>query len=272
MTKLEVFADLSAQLAKLEEDRELCIAASDLPTPLAEITAFRDIIIDTDFRRFIGSAGQGEDRPYEMMDRTTGFMAYIEAEPLRRLGLWLLHLLFSDREWAGLELTHPTSRARWLYVQVERPHPPQGFLRGEGGIRYTSYEHWSRPVHRHPFTDLPMSGVDRVAPHDRPHFSLGWSKPDMNWTLPVRDADQIIWDLTPDGLCALASLFFDMSHPTLGLNEVSMEPPFVGFAATQPRSIEARFWMPGSIGFYADTLDGIRLSPWPEDRVPPPET
>lgn len=268
---LPAYAALSARLAEVGEDDTLKITAADFPDELPEVMAFREIIIDTDFRRFIGSAGPGPDRPYEIMDRTQGFMAYIEPDALRRLGLWMLHLLFSGRDWAGLKLTHPESRAKWLYVQFERPRPPRGFLYGEGEITYNAYEYWSRPVYRHAFAVPSMSGGGRVDEVDRPFFALGWSKADYNWTLPIRDADQIIWDLTPDGLCALSGLFFDMAHPTLGLDEVSMEPPYVGIAATQPRSIEARFWLPGSLGFYADTLDGIRLPQWSEDRVPPPD-
>ncbi len=265
MTDLQTYAPLSGKVAALGEEDDLLIEAGAFGE-LAEITPLRDIILDNTYRRSIGWAGPGEDRPYELSDRTVGFIAYVEQEPLRRIGLWLLHLLFSGREWAGLQLSHPTSRIKHLYVEVERPLPStHTFLKSEGYTRYTAYEHWPQQVRRHPFADIGMSGVERVEPHDRPLFAFGWSERQISGSAKPTQADQLIMVLTPAGLCAMASLFFDMGHKTLGHNEVDMEPPVVGFAATQPRSIEGRFWMPGSLGFYADTLDDIRLPPVPED-------
>ena len=269
MTDLADYAELAARIAALGEEDEITIKADDLAKDLPEVQPFGDMIIDTSYRRFIGWAGPGEDRPFDLMGRSHGFITYIEADPLRRVGLWLLHLLFSGRAWAGLALSHPGSRARWLYVQVNRPAPLRGGLHSEMDLRYTAYEHWPQEVRRHPFADITMAGVERVEPDHRPLFAYGWSAPDYNGTFPAKTADQIIWDLTPEGLCALASLFFDMGHATLGHNEVDMEPPHVGFAATQPRSIAARVWLPGSFGFYAHSLSGITLPPWPEDRPQP---
>ena len=269
MTDLAAYAPIAARVADLAEDEELLIAATAFADPLPAVQPFREMILDTAFRRFIGAPGPGEDRPFELLDQTQGFELYIEAEPLRRLGLWLLHLLFSGRDWAGLDLSHPVSRAKWLYVEIIETGPADSFLSVAEPPRFTSYEHWPQEVRRHAFAEAAMAGAVRVAPEDRPRFAFGWSDPDWNAAWSPRTADQIIWQLTPRGLCALASLFFDMGHPILGLTEVDMEPPIVGFAATHPRSIEARFWLPGSMGFYADSLDGIRLPPWPPDPVHP---
>jgi hypothetical protein len=263
MTDLDAYAPLSERVAALGEDDDLLIEASAFGD-LAEITSFRDIILDNTFCRSIGWTGPGEDRPYEISDRTNGFAAYVEAEALRRIGLWMLHLLFSGRAWAGLALTHPTSRIKHLYVEIDRPEPST-FLKTEGDIRYTAYEHWPLEASRHPFAETAMAGGPRVQPEDRPLFALGWSTRQTDMRPDPTKADQLILAMTPAGLCAMASLFFDMGHKTLGHNEVDMEPPVVGFAATQPRSIEARFWLPGSLGFYADTLDEITLPPVPED-------
>ncbi len=257
MTDLNDYAPLSERVAALGEDDNILIEASAFGD-LAEITPFRDIIIDNSYCRSIGWAGPGEDRPYEITDRTVGFIAYVEPGALRCIGLWLLHLLFSGREWGGLHLTHPTSRIKHLYVEVERPLRST-FLKTAGEPRFTAYEHWPQQVRRHAFAEPGMAGVERVEPQDRPLFAFGWSeRQDIAAPKPT-DADQLIIALTPSGLCSMASLFFDMGHKTFGHSEVDMEPPVVGFAATQPRSIEGRFWLPGSLGFYADTLDGITL-------------
>ncbi len=264
MTDLETYAPLSERVAALGEDDDLLIEASAFGE-FSEITPFRDIIIDNTYRRSIGWAGPGEDRPYEISDRTVGVITYAEPEGLRRIGLWMLHLLFSGREWGGLELTHPTSRVRQLYVEIEQPVAVPYNLKTEGKPRFTAYEHWPQEVRRHAFAEPAMAGVERVEPQDRPLFAFGWSARQAAMEPKVSEADQLIIALTPAGLCAMASLFFDIGHKTMGHNEVDMEPPIVGCAATQPRSIEARFWMPGSLGFYADTLDEITLPPVPGD-------
>ncbi|ABD56907.1 hypothetical protein [Jannaschia sp. CCS1] len=273
MTDLKDYAPLSEKVAALEAEGDILITAEDLDAlagPPDDLADCGDLIIDTNYTRHIGSAGTGGDRPFEIMDQSPGFITYVEPETLRRVGLWLLHLLFSGRHWAGLTLTHPLSRAKWLYVQINHVLPERGFLTSTGGFSYSAYEHWPQEVRRHPFADPAMSGVERVEPEDRPCFAYGWSTPDYNGRMDQRNADQIIMDLTPRGLVAMAALFFDIGHKTHGHDEVDMEPPHVGFAATHPRSIEARFWMPGSMGFYAETLDGITLPPWPEDRPQPP--
>lgn len=55
----------------------------------------------------------------------------------------------------------------------------------------------------------------------------------------------------------MASLLMDMGE------EINMEPPFAAFAATQPRSLEARFRLPNTLAFSCDTLDHLVL---PERR------
>lgn len=55
---------------------------------------------------------------------------------------------------------------------------------------------------------------------------------------------------------------FDMAHPTLCRDEVNMEPPHIGFARTRPRSIEARFRLPGAFAFYAESLNDLSFPPF----------
>ncbi|MBL4627606.1 MAG: hypothetical protein JKY00_06130 [Roseicyclus sp.] len=50
----------------------------------------------------------------------------------------------------------------------------------------------------------------------------------------------------------MASLLMDMADPIHGREEINMESPFTGFAATQPRSLEARFRLPNTLAFYCD--------------------
>lgn len=261
MDDLAAYGGLAAQLPLIGPDDELVIAAGDFPEPLADHMAFNGLLIDTAFTRSV--TWGGDDLPFEFFDSTPGFDGYAMPDGYRRIGLWLLHLLFSGRDWAGLHLTHPTSRARSFYVQIQRPMPSIHGLQADAPLRYSRYIYRPQQVWRHPFAGVEMTPVQRIEQaEDRPLFAFGWSSGQHTDLGHARKADQLILQATPDGIAAIAALMFDMGHPTLGRDEVNMEPPYVGYAGTQPRSIEARFWLPGSFVFYADDLDGISFPPF----------
>ena len=269
MTDLSAYDTLAAKVAALKLDHDITITPGDMPGTLAEVTPFDGLVIDTSFVRTIGWAGEGE-APFEIVDRSPGFQGFALPEGYRRLGLWLLHYLFSGRDWVGLHLTHPKSRAAHLYVRAVHPVERVG-LRTDGPPKATAYEHWPQEVWRHPFASRDMTPVVRLEDEaDRPFFAFGWSRDALKEQFDQRKADQIIFEATPTGIAAMAAVLLDMAHPDYGRDEINFEPPVVGFAATQPRSIEARFWLPGSIGFYEDTLDDLFLPPWPEERDPQP--
>lgn len=260
MTELNDYASLSERVAALTAADDLLITPADFPGALADHTSFGGLIIDTSYARSLGWTDEG-DAPFEVVDRSLGFEAFAMPEGFRRLGLWLMHLLFSGREWAGLTLTHPTSRAETLYARIQRPAPRNFKLQSSAPITFASYEHWPQEVCRHPFAGPEMAPVHRVDEEDRPFFAFGWSLDANVCQWDVTKVDQIIIEATPEGIAALAGLLMDMADPTLGRNEVNMEPPLVGFDATQHRSIEARFWLPNSFAFYCDTLDELKLPP-----------
>ncbi len=260
MTNLSAYAPLSERVAALTDEDDLTITPADFPDTLEDHTPFGGLVIDTGFARHMGWAG-GPEKPFEVMDRSLGFEGFAEAEGFRRLGLWMLHAVFSGRDWAGLTLTHPTSRVQAFYVDIQRPMLRTHNLTLAEPPRYASYEYSPQEVWRHPFASADMAPVHRVDEEDRPFFAFGWSSPDANDLWNVAKADQIILEATPDGLAAMACVLMDMAHPVLGREEISFEPPIVGFAATQPRSLEARFWRPGSLAFYCDTLDELVLPP-----------
>jgi len=108
-----------------------------------------------------------------------------------------------------------------------------------------------------------MAPVERLySEEDRPFFAYGWSNHADRMQWDVSKADQIIFEGTPDAIGAMASLMLDFAHPGQGQDEINMEPPVIGFAATQPRSLEARFWLPGSLGFPEDSLDDVYMVPF----------
>lgn len=263
MNDLSVYAPVAARVVALGAEDKLIISAADFPDTLDDHSPFDGLVIDTSHVRSLGWAG-GSDLPFEVMDRTRGFDAFALPEGYRRFGLWLLHFLFSGREWAGLELTHPTSRSRWFYVHVQRPEADRySGLQSAGPERYSAYIHRPARVSTHPFAGYDAISFGRLdSEHDRPFFAFGWSDGDVALQWDISRADQLIYEATPKGIAAMAGLMLDFPHETLGGDEINMEPAHVGYDATQPRSIQARFWLPGSFGFPEDSLDDIRLRPF----------
>lgn len=262
---LAEYATLSAKAATLSVDNEMIFTPADFPESLADHTSFDGLVIDTSFVRTMGWAGEG-DLPFEITDQNLGFEGFAEPEGFRRVGLWLMHLLLSGREWAGLKLKHNASRAQYLYAYIQRPVPRDHHLKQAAPILYSEYEYWPQEVWRHPFADARMSPVHRVEEQDRPFFAFGWSRDANQCQFDPEKADQIVLDATPEGIAAMACLLMDMAHPILGREEINMEAPLIGFAGTQHRSIEARFWLPNTLAFYCDTLDELVLPPTRSQR------
>lgn len=258
---LSAYAALSAKLPQMSADEDLLITPADFPEMLPDQLDFDGLVFDTSFTRGIGWTG--DDRPFAITDRSLGFSGFALPEGYRRFGLWLLHLVFSGRDWAGLRLTHPKSRARYFYASVQRPpQSPFGLQVGQpetySGCLYSPQEVW-----RHPFADHGMTPIERLSrEEDRPFFAFGWGQDEARHAFDVSQADQIIYEATPAGIAAMAALLIDMAHPTLGRDEINLEPPIIGFAATQPRSLEAQFWLPGSLAFPEDSLDQLWMPPF----------
>lgn len=254
--------DLSAYAAIADRLAHLVIQPDDFPAALADHTAFDGRVIDPSLIRTIIRADDA-DQPFEIVDRTPDFDAYALPEGYRHIGLWLLHLLFSGRDWAGLELTQPGSRAHFLYAQVLRRLNGVFKLQAQGPARFSGYIYRPQQVWRHPFASADMTPIQRLDhDDDRPFFAFGWGAAQRADEGQIPKADQVILQATPTGIAAMAGLMFDMAHPTLCRNEVNMEPPHIGLAGTQPRSIEARFWLPGFFAFYAESLSDLSFPPF----------
>lgn len=258
MTDLNDYAPLSEKVAALSVDDDLILTPADFPNDLADHSVFDGFAIDTGFRRSLGWAGDG-DMPFEIVDQAPGFNAVADPEGYRRIGLWLMHLLLSDRDWAGLTLTHPESHVQVFYARIARPVLRDYKLTQTAPITFASYEYWPQEVWRHPFADSSMAAIHRVDEQDRPLFAFGWSDDADRMRFDPTKADQLILEATPEGIAAMASVLMDMAHPTLGREEINMEPPLIGFAGTQPRSLEARFWLPDAICFAAPNVASIKM-------------
>lgn len=260
MTDLKDYASLSEKAAALTADDDLTFMATDFPDTLPDHTVFDGFAVDTAFKRSLEWAGDG-DFPFEIVDQSRGFNAVADPEGYRRIGLWLMHLLLSGRDWAGLTLTHPESHVRVFYVRTARPRLRDHKLRQTAPITFASYEYWPQEVRRHPFADRDMTPIHRVEEQDRPFFAFGWSNVADRMAFDPAKADQLILEATPEGIAAMACVLMDMAHPSLGREEINMEPPLIGFAGTQHRSLEARFWLPGTICFAAENVATVKIPP-----------
>lgn len=260
MTDLNDYAPLSEKVAALTAEDDLIFMAADFPDNLADHIVFAGFAVDTGFKRSLGWADDG-DMPFEIVEQAPGFNAVADAEGYRRIGLWLMHLLLSDRDWAGLTLTHPESHVQAFYARIARPMLRDHKLKQTAPITFASYEYWPQEVWRHPFASNEMAPVHRVEELDRPFFALGWSNDAYRMAFDAAKADQLILEATPEGIAAMACVLMDMAHPTLGREEINMEPPLIGFAGTQHRSLEARFWLPDAICFAAENVAAVKIPP-----------
>ena len=252
---LEAYAELSEDFAALRlEDAHRRLTPEDFPQDLSDLTPFDGLVISLPSRQITGSADRPK-APFEIQDVSFGHDWYAEAEGYRRIALWLFHLAFSGRDFAGLKLCHDQCRVVELWVAVERPYGRYGLIKFDKSPRVLSCEYYGSGPTRHPFF-----GEDRIQRDtDRPLFRFGWSDDAARFRAEPIEADQIIVSMSPEGLAAFASLLLDFAMPWSTLVEMNLEPPFVGFAGTRPLSLGARFWLPGSVAFHSDGLDTLKL-------------
>ena len=255
---LELYGTLSSELARAGlADTARVLTLADFPSQFTDRVPFDGLVIYRPTRRWIGDANF-LSTPFEIQDLSLGHDWYAEAEGYRRIGLWMFHLLFSGKQFGGLELRHEQSRITNLWVSVEQKRPDDGFLKFDTVPQPVSYKYYPAECVRHPF-----------AKHDRPHlnecdlpmFRFGWSDQTLRYQGNPDTADEIILSLTAHGLAEFATLLLDFALPGSELNEINIEPPFVGIAGTRPLSLEARLWLPGSFGFYCNSLSELVLSP-----------
>lgn len=251
------YGKFCAALAKLDPEEEFTFEAAQFPGELADLTRCERLVVD---RPHLVTRGGGDgDRPFEMLQHGLSQDYYSDGDGYRWLGVWLLHLLFSGRDWAGLELGHAESRVAQLWVSIEGP-PLQRGLKQAQDVCFSGFEYIGAEVSRHAFADMPM-GDGRLDPQDRPRFMLGWSDQAARLSGRPEEADQVIWSLSPNGLAALAELFFDFAIAGQEQKEINIEAPHMGFAGAKSLSVEARFWLPGSFGFAQESLEALRLPP-----------
>ncbi len=249
MTDLGAYAALAEQVAGLEAHAgQFRFTPEHFEATCAEVLEVAGLVIRKPTKRILGYAGLPK-LPFEVQDMTFGHDWYAERETYRRIGLWMLDVLFSGRDYAGLSLIHPKSQIAEFYVFVEREVVRPVLLRDAGPTRYVSFDYIPMELPRHPLSDPSEGGVEL-----RPMFRFGWRDTGARFRGDPETADQVILSFTPEGLCAMAQILLDFAMPWGTRDEINFEPPVVGFGGAQPLSLEARFWLPGSIAFHTETL------------------
>ena len=253
-------AALSERIAAMTGEDEIALMPDMFGATLASVSDTAGMVLRPANGRILSLVEAENDIPFEAVDHGAMVECLAERDGYRGFGLWLFALLFSGRDWAGLHLTRPETALTHFYVRVLHAEPRDPFLRMTRPVA-EEYRYGPAPVVRHPFADPPMGDPMRVAVEDRPMIRFGWSDDAARHRGRAEEADQLLLHLTPEGLCALAALMLDFAMPWSAANEIDLEAPFTGFAATQPLSVDLRFWLPGSVGFPQDGLDAFVPAP-----------
>lgn len=249
MSDLAAYGPLADRLTSVGQDEKFRFEPEMFPDKLAETTQVSNFVIRRPWRILSGQAGP--NWPFELIQDYFGFDGFAEAATYRCLGLWLMHLVFSGRDFAGLALTHPDSNVSEFWVGVEHKDRMHGWLRTERP-RVLSYEFWPETPARHAF-------LDERADELRPLFGFGYTDSQRRIAPDPACADQVIMQASPDGVAEMAALLMSFGMPWSEEDEVNLEPPHVGFGSTRPHSIKARFWLPRTIAFYADSLEDMNF-------------
>jgi len=174
------------------------------------------------------------------------------------LGLYLFQLLFSKEHYIHLKLTRRQSQIQDLFLHIDRTVVKDIFQK-TAPLESVQYDYFREIVEKFPLSGNGFS-ERRLDVEDCPIFLFGWNDNQKSYAEDrIQYADQLILKINLDGLCALATLFLDMGALENEQDEVCLEHPSLGFGGTGSNSLEARFWLPNSFGFYCDSLDDLKI-------------
>lgn len=230
-------------------------------TPIMAITepiVCNDILIRKQ-NRFIGYTDD-KQLPFERFEKANGVDIYAYKNTLTFLGILLLELLFhSKTDFIEIKLPQPQSEIKQLYVYLDREHNPTTHtgLQIEQEETYSAFKYFAQAVDKFPLT----SSSDRVITADAmPYFSLACSDYQSNFTKYYIDkADQLILTISTSSLVQMSELFLDIGRVENKQTEVCLENPLTGFGGVSERSIDARFWLPNSFGFYTEDINELKF-------------
>ena len=244
------------QLHNLKQGEELHFLKSDFEVT-EHVDSFPDLII-AKRNRHISYASAEDKLPFEIIHQVGGVDFYGFKSTYETLGLYLFQLLFFKEQYIHLKLTRPQSEIQELFLHIDRTVSMDLHLKA-APLELVQYNYFKEFVEKFPLSGRGFS--DRtIAKENCPIFLFGWSDDQKSYAEDrIQYADQLILKINLDGLCALATLFLDMGALENEQDEVCLEHPSLGFGGTGSNSLEARFWLPNSFGFYCDSLDDLKI-------------
>lgn len=218
---------------------------------------FNELVI-TKKNRNIGFVGHNDALPFEINHQVGGVDFHGYKSSYETLGLRLFQLLFSSESYMHLNLSREQSQIRHLFLHLDRTAAYDYNLKTKPLVA-EHYTYFREAVEKFPLSGTGFS--ERcLREEDSPVFLWGWSESNLSYQENRQElADQLIISLTIDALGALATVFLDMAAAENELDEICLEHPSLGFGGTGINSLEARFWLPNSFGFYCESLDDLKV-------------
>jgi hypothetical protein len=159
----------------------------------------------------------------------------------RQLGLLLLAVVFeSAPNRIHLELMHPASDITHLLID----YPYRGYDPEEGYVtRQYGFPYSPAIPEKHPWIHTPHRD-----PEDLPVFRLTNQEESIITDDQMQGCDTIVGFGLEEGSVRLAELLLNMSLPLNAVNEYVLEREG-RYRGVGPHSAEARFFLPGSVGW-----------------------
>jgi hypothetical protein len=206
----------------------ILFSAQTLPVPELQLTSDR-LIIKTCFH---------DDGPSFRVPAI-----WFQAPKLvyRQLGLLLLAVVFeSAPNRIHLELMHPASDITHLLID----YPYRGYDPEEGYVtRQYGFPYSPAIPEKHPWIHTPHRD-----PEDLPVFRLTNQEESIITDDQMQGCDTIVGFGLEEGSVRLAELLLNMSLPLNAVNEYVLEREG-RYRGVGPHSAEARFFLPGSVGW-----------------------
>ncbi len=208
-----------------------------------------DLIIRKSKRH--NSYGLETNIPFEIDLITNAVEYYAYKTTYVNLGLSLLNVLFGNKNYIEIAITHPNSEIKQLFFYLEKEQLTQAILEIDAERTYKTFHYFPEAISKFPFKK-----ENGIPIENTPSFYFGWCNQSTN-TKEVSNADQLIIKLNTEALCNLTELFFNIGNKENNQDEICLEHPINGFGGVGYYSLETRFWLPNSLGFYNESLDNL---------------
>jgi len=187
---------------------------------------------------------------YNSWCRADMLMLYVESDPARLLGIWLLACLFHRPDRATIEFCHPSSQVRTLVFRssrLDRDDPPVGLSLMPFAFRY-----YPGVTRKHPWWN--EAQVD-----DLPLLALSNADDCIVTDDEWRARDTVFIESSLLGTVRLAELLLNAGCSWNQVRDYELEGD-AGFRGVAPMSAELRIVMPGSLA-WLPALYGLAPDP-----------